>query len=412
MNDLKNSGIGEVIDRTMKTGSFMLNKGKLVKKKKEQKYAGLNVKPGGKTALVLSGGGAKGAYECGAWRALVELGVHIDMVVGVSIGALNGAMVVQKEPLVAQYVWHEIETSSIFDVKENAGKKEFAKEFFMHGGAGTTGMKEVIRKYGNDEAIRNSDIDFGILTVEFPSRTPCYMWKNEIPKGLIPEYIIASASAFPAIQPHTINDKQYIDGGYENNMPIGMAVEHGASDVIAINIGADGGFDEDELQLPENLVYIRPKNDLGDFLIFDAKRSVGLMRLGYYDTMKIYDVFEGNQLTFVKDEFNEKEFDACDCVGKIFDMDPLILYTRKSFMDALKSILKEQEVDESIEHMDFKDIVKEKVNKMNKKAMTLEIAKDVKEKGSASIFIKRDNMKKVFPEMLPAAKFLVANELV
>lgn len=37
----------------------------------------------GKTALVLSGGGSRGAYQCGAWRALIELGIPVDMVVGV-----------------------------------------------------------------------------------------------------------------------------------------------------------------------------------------------------------------------------------------------------------------------------------------------------------------------------------------
>lgn len=34
----------------------------------------------GKTALVLSGGGSRGAYQCGAWRALIELGIPVDMV--------------------------------------------------------------------------------------------------------------------------------------------------------------------------------------------------------------------------------------------------------------------------------------------------------------------------------------------
>ena len=48
-----------------------------------------------RTALVLSGGGSRGAYQCGVWQALSELGIKIDIVVGVSVGAINGAMVVQ-----------------------------------------------------------------------------------------------------------------------------------------------------------------------------------------------------------------------------------------------------------------------------------------------------------------------------
>ena len=46
-------------------------------------------------AIVLAGGGARGAYEMGAWRALRELGVEYQMVLGTSIGAINGVMMVQ-----------------------------------------------------------------------------------------------------------------------------------------------------------------------------------------------------------------------------------------------------------------------------------------------------------------------------
>ena len=50
-----------------------------------------------KTALVLSGGGAKGAYEAGCVRALQEIGYEFDLVCGTSIGALNGLLVAQKD---------------------------------------------------------------------------------------------------------------------------------------------------------------------------------------------------------------------------------------------------------------------------------------------------------------------------
>ena len=50
-----------------------------------------------KTALVLSGGGARGAYEAGVWQALTELGIKIDIITGTSVGAINAAMVAQDE---------------------------------------------------------------------------------------------------------------------------------------------------------------------------------------------------------------------------------------------------------------------------------------------------------------------------
>lgn len=50
-----------------------------------------------KTALVLSGGGSRGAYEIGVWEALIELGIKIDLVTGTSVGSINGAFVAQKD---------------------------------------------------------------------------------------------------------------------------------------------------------------------------------------------------------------------------------------------------------------------------------------------------------------------------
>ena len=48
-----------------------------------------------KLALVLAGGGARGAYEVGVWQAMSELGMEIDIVTGSSVGSINGAMVCQ-----------------------------------------------------------------------------------------------------------------------------------------------------------------------------------------------------------------------------------------------------------------------------------------------------------------------------
>ena len=71
-----------------------------------------------KTALVLSGGGSRGAYEAGVWQALTELGVKIDIVTGTSVGAINGAMVVQGELEPTVKLWKEIETHMVFDIPQ------------------------------------------------------------------------------------------------------------------------------------------------------------------------------------------------------------------------------------------------------------------------------------------------------
>jgi len=68
--------------------------------------------------LVLEGGGAKGAYQIGACKAMRELGISYGAVAGTSIGALNGAMIVQDELDKAYELWYEMSPSKVFDIEE------------------------------------------------------------------------------------------------------------------------------------------------------------------------------------------------------------------------------------------------------------------------------------------------------
>ena len=68
--------------------------------------------------LVLEGGGSKGAYHIGAYKALVEEEIGIGGVVGTSVGALNGAMIVQGDYQKAYEIWHEISYSKIIKAKD------------------------------------------------------------------------------------------------------------------------------------------------------------------------------------------------------------------------------------------------------------------------------------------------------
>ena len=367
----------------------------------------------GKTALVLSGGGSRGAYQCGAWRALIELGIPIDIVVGVSVGALNSAMVVQGDPFLTSGLWRKLVTDKVFDVKPNAQITDFASEF-RQGGADVSGLKEIIDNYLDEDLIRKSPMDFGLLTVELPLMKPHYLWKDEIPEGKMGDYIIASSSAFPALKPHTIDGKSYIDGGYENNMPIHMAVERGATNIIAIYLDAVGRYDKDkEMGSSDNIKLISPKWDLGSFLVFDPNNSEKIMRLGYLDAMKVFGIYDGNLYSFAKKEFDKRSLKKIDDLASLFELDPLILYTRKSFISRLVDII--------IEHNKRSDALKEQdlspssiktyLNHLNKKTAVILIAKNIKENGEASIFNK-SYIKKLIPAEINAAKVLLSFELL
>ena len=64
------------------------------------------------------GGGAKGAYQIGAWKALREAGIRFSAVSGTSVGALNGAMIVMDDLEKAENVWNNIHFSQVMDVDD------------------------------------------------------------------------------------------------------------------------------------------------------------------------------------------------------------------------------------------------------------------------------------------------------
>ncbi|MBR4019718.1 MAG: patatin-like phospholipase family protein [Firmicutes bacterium] len=371
-----------------------------------------------KTALVLSGGGSRGGYQCGVWQALEELGIDIDIVVGVSVGAINGSMVVQGDSIKTANLWREMETDMIFDVEEELTLPDVAKEMVRNQGVGSTGLQKLLHAYVDEEFIRQSPVDFGLEVVEIPSFKPHFLWKEDIPEGQLADFITASASVFPAIHAHRIGDKLYADGGYEDVCPAFMALEKGATDVIAVYLSALGRYRPERLEQIPNLTMIKSKWDLGDVLSFDKTRSKRLIRLGWLDTMKTFDIFDGEYYTFVKGAFDKRTLKRADAAARVFGLDPLILYGRETFLEKLAATVRDARSDmEALAGIDLSsgDLTMAKLGtllkKVNKKTATVFIADHIRAKGEESIFLKK-YAGKILKEETDAAKFLAAAELV
>lgn len=262
-----------------------------------------------KTALVLAGGGSRGAYEMGVWRALLELDIPIHIVCGTSIGAINGALVAQGDFEEAQKMWDTVQTSEVFavpvDEDENLKTKitktygTFIKDLF-HGGTETSPLKVTLEKYFDEKKIRESKIEYGLVTVEKETMKPWEMFVENIPQGKLVDFVLASASIYPAVKPYTIDGIDFIDGTYHDNLPVSMALEKGAEKIIAVDLGAFGKVNRDLLDSLPNLVYISSYWDLGITLVFDRDNIKKIQRYGYLDTMKAFGVFDGYAYTFVK----------------------------------------------------------------------------------------------------------------
>ncbi|MGN0658422.1 MAG: patatin-like phospholipase family protein [Emergencia sp.] len=373
-----------------------------------------------RTALVLSGGGSRGAYQCGVWRAMTELGMDIDIVIGVSVGAINGAMVVQGDVIRTASLWREMETDMVFDVDADAQLADFAREFFRDRGAGSSGLQTLLHQYVDETAVRRSPVDFGLLTVEFPSMKPHYLWKEDIPEGKLCDYITASASAFPAVKTFDIDGHSYIDGGYEDNLPAAMALEKGATDIVCVYLDAIGRFRPSELKDLPNLTFIESRWNLGDFLVFDRANSKRILRLGYLDAMKIFGVFDGGYYTFVKGSFDRRTLRQADDAARIFELDPLILYSREVFAeklgDAVSRAIAEEKLSLSAAEMSAlsrSGLSKavEELKSAGRKAAVLFIADSLREKGGESIFLSR-YASRLLREEVSAAKMLMKQGLV
>ncbi len=243
--------------------------------------------------LVLSGGGARGAYQMGVWQAMRELDLErqIRVVTGASIGAINGAFVAQQNWEEAWDLWQQVHPSQIFDKDFNY--KALMYDWMTQGGIQVEGLKKMIREHLDEQSIRESPINFGLVVYNKTRSKGQSLFVEEIPEGLLAEYVIASAT-FPVFQPHPIGDDLYLDGGLHSILPIEMAVEKQPLDaLIAVDVAEASRFSPQQWrwhrQYKDRLIYIRPSKLLPSPMNFSDKARQFQLELGYRDAMKILD---------------------------------------------------------------------------------------------------------------------------
>lgn len=259
----------------------------------------------GKKAIVLCGGGAKGAYQIGAWGALRKLGFKPDIVTGTSVGALNGCFIVMDDFNKAYNVWSNINMKKIFsfnsvDITEAKSMNDLTKLLIKSGeSASYEPLKKLIDECIDEDKIRNSKVDFGFVTSQFMPLKKVEIYKENIPTGKLKDYVMASSACYPYMKSYSIGSKKYIDGGFFDNMPIEMAIKKGATDIIVIDLKAIG-VNSKFVNLPANITYIGSRHDLGEIMIFDNNNSIRNIKFGFYDTMKTFNKLEGDLYTFKK----------------------------------------------------------------------------------------------------------------
>jgi len=260
--------------------------------------------------LVLSGGGGKGAYQIGVWKALRKLNYKIDVVTGTSVGAINAVLVTQNSYLLAPLIWNNIDFSAIF--KEDIGDdyttgeviKMYGKNIIKNHGMNVDKLEKKISLFINYNKFIKSKIKFGIVTYNLTTLKPKMITKENITREKLKDYVIASATCFPAFKLKNIDGDKYIDGGYYDVLPINLAIKLGATDIIAVDLKTIG-IRRKIKEKNVNVRYICPNNYIGSLFVFDKNINKRNICYGYNDTLKSFGKLEGNKYTFKKgDLFN------------------------------------------------------------------------------------------------------------
>lgn len=272
--------------------------------------------------VALEGGGMKGAYHMGAMKAIFECGYEIGGYVGTSIGAFNAALLAQEDFDKIYDMWSKGSTAMGLDVKEDKVTKilskkwdkdvikywtDFFKKAISNKGIDNNKLKTLYDTTIDEEKLRKSKLDYGLVTVSLTDKKPIYLFKEDIPEGLISTYVLLSSNLPVFKQSKFLDDeKTYIDGGFLDNCPITLLKEKGYKDIIEIRTKALGVYKKiDRKNL--NIITITASKDLGGILLSDNKTVNNNIKMGYFDALRVLKGYIGDKFYVVPTE-NERVF--------------------------------------------------------------------------------------------------------
>ena len=341
--------------------------------------------------LVLVGGGTRGAYQVGVWKALQELGIKITAIVGTSIGALNGAMFLQDDFFTTVKMYENIKIKDIMNVEGVNSQKDIfdlsnilnlATNYTKQKGIDNTPLRKMIEHYIDIDKVYNSEIDFGLVAYSVKNKTPLQKFKNEIPKEQLVDYLLAS-SCFPIFKPQKIGDEEYYDGGLYDNAPSNMLIEKGYKNLIIADI-AGAGFSRKTLDRNVYVKVISPAEELGGIFEFNHERIINNMKLGYLDTMRSFNKLQGHMYYFKPEEFAKmlENFNLQTIYGLEYaaQMYKMYKYREYTFEEFIKELNEKHTIAENIYNkMKEENLIQigKRLNRLFDKGLGICIVKDI-----------------------------------
>jgi len=296
--------------------------------------------------LVLGGGGVRGAYHIGVWKAIVELGIDVCAVCGTSIGAINAAMFVASDLETAQRMWESIALSDVVSLPDDNMSDLFeirnivkvAKELKNSKGLDMTPLSELIRGVIDEESFFSSPIDFGLVTYSRTDKKECPVYKSQIPKGKLVEYLMASA-CLPGFKGVVIDNSKFLDGALTNNMPVDMLINLGIKDIITVDVKGIGFYKEFNTA-GRNIISIECKRPHTGTMEFDDEGVSKMIGEGYFDTLSAFGKIKGGKYyiknedyLLAKSKYSDDIIEGIFSAAEIFEIDNLRIWDFDELLD-------------------------------------------------------------------------------
>jgi len=270
-----------------------------------------------KIGLALAGGGARGAFQIGAWKALIELGIidKISAYSGASVGSLNAALFAMGDYETAKEVWLTLEKDSLFNIEKHIYKRIYKQKlkFLDQGVYSTNKLEELLDDTVQFEKLRDKEVYvaathlgnekstfFDLININYKhyfkaEKQVTYHLLRDLKPSEIKKVLLASCAIPIIFRPITIGGETFYDGGILDNTPYQPLIDAGCEVIIIIDLFKKSFIKKKAIE-GASLVTINPKHSLRGILDFNNKYIYRRFEQGYIDTLeklsKHLDLFE------------------------------------------------------------------------------------------------------------------------
>ena len=184
---------------------------------------------------MITGGASLGAIQAGMLRALYERGIEPDLILGSSVGAINGAFIASRPPTVETAdaladVWRGVSRSDIFPLNLVTGFVGFIGH--RSDLVSDRGLRRLLDEHVEFDRLEQAPVPLHVITTDLFSGT-----ERRLTEGPAVEAVLASAAIPGVFAPVEWGGTELVDGGVSNNAPISHAIELGAERIYVLPTG-------------------------------------------------------------------------------------------------------------------------------------------------------------------------------